>query len=38
MLKLQYFGRQMGRDTDAWKHWGQKEKGAREHEMVGWHH
>ena len=35
MLKLQYFGHLMGRDTDAGKHWEQK-KGAREDEMVGW--
>ena len=27
-----------GRDSDAWKAWGQKEKRATEEEMVGWHH
>ena len=27
-----------GKDTDAGKHQGQKEKGATEDEMVGWHH
>ena len=42
-LKLQYFGHLMWRaywleKTDAGKDWGQKEKGAAEDEMVGWHH
>ena len=27
-----------GKDTDAEKHWRQKEKGMSEDEMVGWHH
>ena len=27
-----------GKDPDAGKDWGQKEKGANEDEMVGWHH
>ena len=27
-----------GKDPDAGKDWGQKEKGATEDEMVGWHH
>ena len=26
------------KDPDAGKDWGQKEKGATEYEMVGWHH
>ena len=25
-------------DPDAWKDWGQEEKGTTEDEMVGWHH
>ena len=25
-------------DPDAWKDWGQEEKGMTEDEMVGWHH
>ena len=28
----------IGKDLDAGKNWGQKEKGTREDEMVGWHH
>ena len=27
-----------GKDTDAWKDWGQEEKGMTEDKMVGWHH
>ena len=27
-----------GKDPDAGKDWGQKEKGAKEDEMFGWHH
>ena len=27
-----------GKDPDAWKDWGQAEKGMTEDEMVGWHH
>ena len=26
------------KDPDAWKDWGQEEKGMTEGEMVGWHH
>ena len=41
-LKLQYFGHLMQRvdslDADAGRDWGQKEKGATEDEMAGWHH
>ena len=42
-MKLQYFGHLMQRadiekDPDARKGWRQKEKGAAEDEMVGWHH
>ena len=28
----------IGKDPDAGKYWGQKEKGMTENEMVGWHH
>ena len=28
----------IGKDPDAGKNWGQEEKGAREDEMIGWHH
>ena len=45
MLKLQYFGRLMGRadllgkkTPSAGKDWGQEQKGTREDEVVGWHH
>ena len=27
----------IGKDPDAWKVWGQEEKGVTEDEMVGWH-
>ena len=43
-LKLQYFGHLMRRvdslekDPDAWRVWGQEEKGTTEDEMAGWHH
>ena len=42
-LKLQYFrhpmqGQFIGKDLDARKNSGQKEKGMAENEMVGWHH
>ena len=42
-LKLQYFGHLMRRvdsleKTDAWRDWGQEEKGMTEDEMAGWHH
>ena len=42
-LKLQYFGHLMRRldsleKTDAWRDWGQDEKGTTEDEMTGWHH
>ena len=28
----------IGKDPDAWKDWGQEEKGTTEDEMAGWHH
>ena len=28
----------IGRDPDAWRDWGQEEKGTTEDEMAGWHH
>ena len=28
----------IGKDPDAWKDWGQEEKGTTEDEMIGWHH
>ena len=28
----------IGKDSDAWRDWGQEEKGTTEHEMAGWHH
>ena len=28
----------IGKDPDSGKYWRQKEKGAAEDEMVGWHH
>ena len=31
-------GQLTGKDLDAGKDWGQKEKRATEDEMVGWHH
>ena len=31
-------GQLIGKDPDAEKDWGQKEKGMTEDEMVGWHH
>ena len=40
-LKLQYFGHQLKvieKVPDAGEDWGQKEKGALEGEMAGWHH
>ena len=42
-LELQYFRRLMRRvdsleKTDAWRDWGQEEKGTTEDEMPGWHH
>ena len=43
-LKLQYFGHLMRRvdslekNSDAWRDWGQEEKGTTEDEMGGWHH
>ena len=27
-----------GKDSDAWRDWGQEEKGTTEDEMAGWHH
>ena len=42
-LKLQCFGHLVhsglsGKDPDAGRDWGQKEKGTTEDEMAGWHH
>ena len=38
-LKVQSFGHLMGRaDSDAWRDWGQEEKGTTEDEMAGWYH
>ena len=42
-LELQYFRRLMRRvdsleKTDAWRDWGQEEKGTTEDEMAAWHH
>ena len=37
-LKLHYFGHLIGKDSDAGKDGGQKEKGTTEDEMAGWHH
>ena len=28
----------IGKDFDAWRDWGQEEKGMTEDEMGGWHH
>ena len=28
----------IGKDSDAWRDWGQEEKGMTEYEMAGWHH
>ena len=28
----------IGKDSDAGRDWGQKEKGTTEDEMAGWHH
>ena len=28
----------IGKDPDAGRDWGQKEKGTTEDEMAGWHH
>ena len=28
----------IGKDPDAWRDWGQEEKGMTEDEMDGWHH
>ena len=28
----------IGKDSDAWKDWGQEKKGVTEDEMVRWHH
>ena len=27
----------IGKDSDAWRGWGQEEKGTTEDEMAGWH-
>ena len=31
-------GLTIGKDSDAWRDWGQEEKGTTEDEMAGWHH
>ena len=28
----------IGKDSDAWRDWGQEAKGMTEDEMAGWHH
>ena len=28
----------IGKDSDAWRDWGQEEKGTTEDEITGWHH
>ena len=28
----------IGKDSDAWRDWGQEDKGMTEDEMAGWHH
>ena len=28
----------IGKDPDAWRDWGQEEKGMTDNEMAGWHH
>ena len=28
----------IGKDSDAWRDWGQEEKGTTEDEIAGWHH
>ena len=28
----------IGKDSDAWRDWGQEEKGTTKDEMAGWHH
>ena len=28
----------IGKDPDAWRDWGQEEKGMTDDEMAGWHH
>ena len=33
-LKLQYFGHFMRKDSDAWRDWGQEEKGTTEDEWL----
>ena len=42
-VRIQYFGHLMpradsGKDPDAGKDWGQKEKEVAEDETIGWHH
>ena len=32
------FHRLIGKNSDAGRDWGQKEKGTTEDEMAGWHH
>ena len=31
-------GHLIGKESDAGRDWGQKEKGTTEDEMAGWHH
>ena len=35
---LIFFKQLIGKDSDAWRDWGQEEKGTTEDEMAGWHH
>ena len=37
-LPLRFGLRLIGKDSDAGRDWGQKEKGTTEDEMAGWHH
>ena len=30
--------KEVGKDSDAGRDWGQEEKGMTEDEMAGWHH
>ena len=38
VLWLPHAKRLIGKDSDAGRDWGQKEKGTTEDEMAGWHH
>ena len=35
---LIFFKQLIGKDSDAWRDWGQEEKGTTEDEMAGWYH